>query len=128
MGRVYVWISLSRSKTQNGPHIERSMRTHTHMHSQMCTCIPKPQKVKLLWVSACFHDTVNPEFALNLTINQQITHRTRLQASGYTHTCTHTQMNVFALSVQVLCNISVQYGYLSVIWRCSRKLSSTSSE
>lgn len=57
---------------QAGPHKDRSLKTNAHtMHSDKSTYIPKPQKVKLPWVSACFHDTANTEPAPNLTINQE---------------------------------------------------------
>ena len=44
--------------------------THAHRY----TYTPKPQKVKLLWVSVCYHDTADPESVPNLTINQQTNH------------------------------------------------------
>ena len=72
-----------------------------------------------------------------LSIGRQTIYRIRqpyrqVDTHGHLHTHTHTHrwipLHSLSLSVEALRTISVQCGYLSVIWRCSRKLSSTSSE
>lgn len=118
--------SLSRSNI--GAHRGRSAKTHMLMHSHRYTShISQNLRRSSYCVFLPVSMTLPTHSALHLTINQQTNH-TKDHRQLDTYTLLHTHASLSSLSVEALCNISVQYSYLSVIWRCSRKLSSTSSE